>query len=129
MEKSSNIKSGGIGPISFSIKLARKADAATEEIEIKNAKATSDNALPESFWACFEVTQHLLDKLDSYQRVDAASPPKPMSSLECFDADQIAKDVASGNATAFQGEKYIVSERIVVVYDDGRGFAWDQRIN
>ena len=109
--------------------MLRNTDGTPEEIEIKNAKATSDNALPESFWACFEVTQDLLGKLDSYQRVDAVLPPKPISSLDCFDADQITKDVTAGVATAFQGEKYIVSERIVVVYDDGRGFAWDQRIN
>jgi hypothetical protein len=65
---------------------------------------------------------------ETYEVIEEVSPPSPVSKLTCFDAAQISDDVRSGAAIAVRGEQFITTERVVVIYDDGRAFAWDQRI-
>jgi len=48
--------------------------------------------------------------------------------FECFDAGQIARDLASGSATAYlaETEEFEGANRVVAVYPDGRAYMWRQ---
>jgi hypothetical protein len=83
---------------------------------------------PDVKWICFSDTPPALFKY-------AAAAPDPMPPkgpvwLGCYDADQIAADLADGNARAYALQTFDDPDMIFVaaVYPTGSGAMWVQRI-
>jgi hypothetical protein len=83
---------------------------------------------PLKFRACFSTPVSLAMLTETYEIYDAAVPLNAPFWFDCFDAEAIARDIASGRAIPFMGERGIAegADRVVAVYDDGRAFAWHQ---
>lgn len=120
---------GGIGPVSIVIALTPVGGGAPEDILQEAVIATSDNAAPQSFWACFSTPMSIGLLTETYEITEAVTPENPASSLPCFDADGVKTDVTTGDAVAFLGEKDVWPgvDRVVAVYQDGRAVAWNQK--
>ncbi len=121
--------SGGIGPVDVTIALTPVGGGAAEEILLDGLSATSDNAIPESLWACFETPLSMGLLTESYEVAEDVAPTNPVSSLPCFDAEAVSAAVSNGEAVAFVGERDVWPgvDRLVAVYLDGRAVAWNQR--
>ncbi|MEM9853369.1 MAG: DUF6446 family protein, partial [Pseudomonadota bacterium] len=48
--------------------------------------------------------------------------------FDCFDADVIGAALKDGTARAFLGQRDVIYgiDRVVAVFDDGRGYVWHQ---
>ena len=129
MEKKPGVISGGIGPVDVKIALTPIIGDTPEPVAIRNPQATSDNSDVDSFYACFDTDLNFAFVTETYEILENVDPPSPASHLPCFDADKIRDDVYSGEAIAVMGERgYSIGvDRLVVLYQDGRGYAWNQR--
>lgn len=129
MEKKPGVISGGIGPIEVKIALTPIIGDVAEPIAIRNPQGTSDNSDVDSFYACFDTDLNFAFVTETYEILENVDPPSPASHLPCFDAAKIQADVYSGEAIAVMGERdYAIGvDRLVVLYQDGRGYAWNQR--
>ena len=128
-EKKPGVVSGGIGPVTAVVRLTPVGGGAPEEILQEDVQATSDNALPDSLWACFKTPLSMGLLSESYVVAETIAPTNPASHLPCFDAEEVKSAVESGQAVAFMGEKDVFpgSDRIVAVFQDGRAVMWTQR--
>lgn len=99
-----------------------------QPILARDVTVANSSGNPEAFHACFKTEMSLGLLSETYQLAEAVEPVNAPDTLPCFDADQIAADVASGAALALVGEREIAPsvDRIIAVYNDGRGFAWHQ---
>ncbi len=127
--KTPGVVTGGIGPVDVTIALTPVSGGVAEEILLDGLRATSDNAIPESLWACFTTPLSMGLLTESYEVADDVTPTNPVSSLPCFDADGVMTAVTAGEAVAFVGERDVWPgvDRLVAVYLDGRAVAWNQR--
>ncbi len=127
--KTPGVVTGGVGPVDVTIALTPVNGGAAEEILLDGLSATSDNAIPESLWACFTTPLSMGLLTESYEVTEDVAPTNPVSSLPCFDADEVKAAVSSGEAVAFVGERDVWPgvDRVVAVYLDGRAVAWNQR--
>ena len=76
--------------------------------------------------ACFRLTEPPLpDSLTPYQ---GATPLNGPNWFDCYDAEQIGADLASGAAVAVMGTPEIRPDvdRVLAIYPDGRAFGWHQ---
>lgn len=127
--KTPGIATGGVGPVDVTISLTPVNGGVPEEILLDGLSATSDNALPESLWACFETPLSMGLLTESYEVTEDVTPTNPVSSLPCFDAKNVVAAITDGEAVAFVGERDVWPgvDRVVAVYQDGRAVAWNQR--
>ncbi|PCH93309.1 MAG: hypothetical protein COB84_09650 [Rhodobacteraceae bacterium] len=97
-----------------------------EPVVVDPQKSVQSDANPLSFQACFKTDMSFGFLTETYQTHAA---PKPQAqSLSCFDAAQIQADLDQGTALAFIGDTITPSvERVIAIYNDGRGFAWHQK--
>jgi hypothetical protein len=86
-------------------------------------EAIDATSSPIRYRACFRADA--VD-LSGAQPMPEAIPRNAPGWFDCFDAAAIAADLAEGTATAYLGVKNIAYgvDRIVVLTEDGRGFAW-----
>ncbi|MDA9789761.1 DUF6446 family protein [Amylibacter sp.] len=127
--KTPGVVSGGIGPVDVTIALTPVNGGVPEEILLDGLSATSDNAIPESLWACFETPLSMGLLTESYEVTEDVMPTNPVSSLPCFDAENVVAAITDGEAVAFVGERDVWPgvDRVVAVYQNGRAVAWNQR--
>ncbi len=99
-----------------------------EPILFEDFKAIDSDSSPIRFRACFETPTSLALMTETYVIFDDAEPLVAPGWFDCFDAEAIGADLATGNAVAFMGAENITYgiDRIVAVYPDGRAFAWNQ---
>lgn len=83
---------------------------------------------PIRFRACFTTSIALETARATYTPFEDAAPRNAPPWFECFDAEAIAAELAAGTAAAFLGEKNVGYgvDRVVVLTEDGRGFAWHE---
>lgn len=83
---------------------------------------------PLKFRACFRLGGDLSGFARRFETYPQAKPLVAPGWFDCFDAGEIARDLAAGLATGFVGAREIVAgaDRIVAIYPDGRGYAWHQ---
>ena len=64
----------------------------------------------------------------TYAAYEKPTPLIGPSWFDCFDAGTLTEDLEGGAAAAFLGQRNIKPgvDRVVAVYPDGRGFAWNQ---
>lgn len=127
--KTPEAATGGIGPVDVTITMMPVTGGAAEEILLDGLTATSDNAVPESLWACFTTPLSMGLLTESYVVAEDVAPTDPVSSLPCFDAGNVTAAVDQGQAVAFVGARDVWPgvDRVVAVYLDGRAVAWNQR--
>ncbi len=99
-------------------------DGTVERLSVSAFEGIDADSSPIRFRACFEVE----DVPDDLQRYPDAVPLVAPGWFDCFDAERIGADLEAGAATAYLGEENITYgiDRIVVLYPDGRGYAWHQ---
>lgn len=100
------------------------ADGSRVPIEARQMRAITADSSPIRFRACFETDGLPADAAPAPDAVPLNAP----GWFGCFDAAQIGADLAAGRATAFIGHENIRYgiDRVIAVYPDGRGYAWQQ---
>lgn len=97
-----------------------------EPMPVADLDAIRSDSSPIGFRACFTTPLSLATLTEGYVPVPDAEPTVPPPWFDCFDAGAIVEGLETGRALAFVGHKNIAFgvDRIVAVFDDGRGFAW-----
>ncbi len=99
-----------------------------EAIPVSGFRGIDANSSPIRYRSCFTAGQSQQELAEAY----AAHPePVPLTApgwFDCFDARQIGADIEAGRAVALMGEENITYgvDRVVAIYPDGRGYAWQQ---
>ncbi len=91
---------------------------------VGQVEAIDSESSPIRFRACFRLPAGAI----AGQPYPAAEPLNAPGWFGCFDADAIAASLADGTAQAYLGEPNVVYgiDRVVALYEDGRGRAWHQ---
>ena len=115
-------------PEGFEVRLTSLVSGQPEKVPASDITVLDAETSPLKFRACFRLTNSLLMLTETYVLTEEATPLQSPSWFECFDAAQLTEDLETGKALAFVGQAHISYgiDRIVAVYDDGRGFAWHQ---
>ena len=105
-------------------------DGTTETLPTQDLRTIERDSSPISFRACFTTAEPLDTLAARAQPYDDATPRTGPGWFDCFDAAAIGAALESGEARAFLSVKDIRYgiDRIVAVFPDGRGYAW-QDIN
>jgi hypothetical protein len=103
---------------------ATKADGTVQEIAVSEFRGIDADSSPIRFRACF-VT---LAEPAGFALYPDPTPLVAPSWFDCFDAAAIGTDLAEGRATAVLGEANVSYgiDRVLVLYPDGRAYAWHQ---
>ncbi len=99
-----------------------------EAITATDATAIDSGSSPIRYRSCFETTYSMAMMTETYVVTDKAVPLVAPGWFGCFDAERLGEDLESGAAIAFLGQENIEYgiDRMVAMYPDGRGFAWNQ---
>lgn len=99
-----------------------------EPIRAQAIQAIDADSSPIRFRACFQTTASLSMLTETYVGLDRATPRNAPAWFDCFDAADIAAEMAAGTALPFLGQKNVAFgvDRIVVITDDGRGYIWHE---
>lgn len=110
------------------VELTSIATGEPEGILFDNITAIDSDSSPIRFRSCFETDLSLALLTETYEIYEGAEPRVAPGWLECFDAAQIGADLIEGEAIAFMGRENVTYgiDRVIAVYPDGRGFAWNQ---
>lgn len=98
---------------------------ATHPLAITGFKAIDSTSSPIRYRACFNLEVAELKDAAPYPDATPLNGPKW---FQCYSAKALTQDLASGAARAFLGQSEIHPDvdRVIVVYPDGRAFAWHQ---
>jgi hypothetical protein len=110
------------------VALVRQATETPEPIAAENFRGIDAKSSPIRYRACFDTALTPEAAAETYVRLDDAVPRNAPGWFDCFDATQIAAALESGEAVAFLGGKNVAYgvDRIVAIFEDGRGFAWHE---
>ena len=111
-----------------SVQVTTLVAGAPEPILYENFKAIDADSSPLRYRACFNTPQSIPMMTETYQMIDRAEPRVAPNWFDCFDADVIGAGIEAGEAIVFMGTQNIQYgiDRVVAVFDDGRGYAWHQ---
>lgn len=113
------------------IRLTPKGGGEPVAIPVRDFRGTDAITSPIKFRACFRVDMPLDELLERFEKAEGATPlVAPPWFEDCFDAGKLTRDLEAGKAVAFVGERGIRpgADRIVLVYPDGRAYAWNQLV-
>ena len=81
-----------------------------------------------SFRACFETSSSQAMLSETFVVIDFAEPLNAPRWFDCFDAQEIGAALEDGTAIAFMSEENLSFgiDRVVAIFPDGRGYAWQQ---
>ena len=110
------------------VRLENVVTGEAEAVLFDDYAGIDSDSSPLRYRACFTVPASLAMLSETYTLAEDAEPLVAPAWFDCFDAQAIGEDLASGTALAFMGERDRVYgiDRIVAVYPDGRAFAWHQ---
>ena len=110
------------------VELVSVATGEPEEIIADEVTAINATSSPIRYRACFETPMSHSLLTESYELAHGAVPLTAPEWFDCFDATEIGDALADGSALAFLGQENIEYgvDRIVVIFDDGRGYVWQQ---
>lgn len=110
------------------IEITRLSDGAVESLPAAGIEAIDAESSPIRFRACFSTPLSPGDMAETYVAYPEAVPLTAPGWFDCFDAAAIGAALEDGRALAFLGKSGIANgvDRVVAVFDDGRGFAWHQ---
>ena len=80
---------------------------------------------------CFKTEMSLPMLTETYQMYEMAKPVTPEIALNCYNADTIIADINADIALPFLARANVGDglDRVIVIYDDGRAFVWNQPNN
>jgi hypothetical protein len=111
-----------------SVSLTSIATGKPEIIPVSDFSGIDANSSPIRYRACFNTLLSTEVLNETFTTVENPEPRNGPNWFECFDANEIGENLKSGTATAYMGEANLEFgiDRIVALYDDGRGFVWHQ---
>lgn len=111
-----------------SVSLTRKENQAPEVIATRAVSAINADSSPIRYRACFETELTTKSAAEIYAPHPSALPLVAPFWFGCFDATELGEDLENNRAMAFLGVENITYgiDEIVVIYPDGRGYAWRQ---
>jgi hypothetical protein len=102
-----------------------------EPIVYEDFRAIDGDSSPIKYYACFNTSFSHSMLTETYVGLDNVVPRNAPGWFDCFNAAEIAAELEAGTALAFLGGKNIDFDvdrigvdRIVVITEDGRGYAW-----
>ncbi|MEQ3626495.1 MAG: DUF6446 family protein [Celeribacter sp.] len=111
-----------------SVALTPQTGGAPVTIATGDVSAIDADSSPLRYRACFSTNVPLKQLRESYAAYENATPLVSPGWFDCYDADEIATALDDGRAQAFLGEadiRYGI-DMVVVVAEDGQGWAWHQ---
>ncbi|MGR3616365.1 MAG: DUF6446 family protein [Paracoccaceae bacterium] len=110
------------------VMLMTNAEAEPQPIAYSDFRGIDATSSPIRYRACFVTEVSPEQASESYMETPDASPRIAPSWFGCFDAEAIGNQIEAGTARAFLSAKNIAYgiDRIVVLTDDGLGFAWHE---
>ncbi|MFP4404161.1 DUF6446 family protein [Rhodosalinus sp.] len=113
------------GPEDVQVALAEGGAAPLPHADFRGIDSDSS---PIRYRACFTLAEGAQAVLDS---AAPARDPEPLVApgwFDCFDATAVAAALDEGTATAYAGAAALPYgiDRVVAVFEDGRGVAWNQ---
>lgn len=99
-----------------------------EEIIADGISAIDATSSPIRYRACFDTPMSHSLLTETYELAQGAIPLTAPDWFDCFNATEIGDALEDGSALAFLGQENIEYgvDRIVVIFDDGRGYVWQQ---
>ncbi|WP_460274626.1 DUF6446 family protein [Celeribacter sp. ULVN23_4] len=100
----------------------------SEDLLAEKFEGIDADTSPIKFRACFMTPLSVAMMTETFQPYVRPEPLVAPHWFSCFDAKRIGADIESGRAVAFLGQENIEYgiDRVVAVYPDGRGYAWNQ---
>lgn len=110
------------------VMLVSLASGAPEPILYEGFQAIDAESSPIRYRACFTTSNSLAMLTETYVMYDDADPRVAPGWFDCFDAESLGADIASGKALTFLGQKNVAYgvDRVVAITEDGRGYAWHE---
>lgn len=117
-----------LAPAEVTIRLAAAGTGEPEAIPTEGLRAIDASSSPIRFRACFATPLDPAALAAAYSPYEGAEPLTAPGWFACFDAAEIGAALEEGRATAFLSEPGIALgvDRVVAVFEDGRGYAWHQ---
>ncbi len=99
-----------------------------DPLPIADVDAIDADTSPLRYRACFSTPLSLAMMTETYEPYEDATPLNTPGWFDCYDADAIAAQIATGDALAFLGEANFIYgfDRVIVVNQSGQGYAWHQ---
>ena len=103
----------------------QRPDGALIALDISEASGIDANTSPLRFRACFT---HTFDDTSAAMPYDDPTPLTTPAWFDCFNASAIGAALEAGDAIAVLGRRNVTRgvDRVVALFPDGRGFAWNQ---
>ncbi|PTX56376.1 hypothetical protein C8N43_1033 [Litoreibacter ponti] len=110
------------------VALTSVATGAPEDIIADAITAIDADSSPIRYRACFETPMSHALLTETYELAVGAEPLVAPDWFDCFDAQEIGEALQTGEALAFLGQENIEYgvDRIVAIFEDGRGYVWQQ---
>jgi len=110
------------------VALTSITSGAPEEIIADAITAIDATSSPIRYRACFSTPMSHSMLTETYELAAGAIPLTAPEWFDCFDATEIGDALQSGQALAFVGQENIEYgvDRIVAIFEDGRGYIWQQ---
>ncbi|MEP3638757.1 MAG: DUF6446 family protein [Paracoccaceae bacterium] len=110
------------------LKLVSVVSNEPEPIGFTEFDAIDADSSPIRYRACFMTDMSLSLLTETFVGLDDVVPRNAPGWFDCFDAEEIAAELAAGTALPFLGQKNVAFgvDRIVVITDDGRGYVWHE---
>ncbi|KAJ54214.1 histidine kinase [Actibacterium mucosum KCTC 23349] len=99
-----------------------------EPVIYDNFQAIDADSSPLRYRACFTTDMSQAMLTETFQLYENPTPLTTAGWFDCYDPAAIDAALKDGTATAYLGEANIVFgiDRVVAIFDDGRGRVWHQ---
>lgn len=103
-------------------------DGVVDPLPIADFEGIDADTSPLRFRACFSTPLSLATMTETYQPYEGATPLNTPGWFDCYDAGTLTRALEAGTGLAFLGEENIVYgiDQIVMITEDGHGYAWHQ---
>ena len=112
----------------YQVELTSVATGELEIILAEDVRAIDASSSPLRFRACFTTSHSQAMLTESFV---VYSNPVPLTGpgwFDCFDAVEVGETLENEQAIAYlaQADIHDGIDRVIAIFDDGRGFAWHQ---
>ena len=93
-----------------------------------NFRAIDADSSPIRYRACFDTDLALAEAELRFEPYAGADPRIAPGWFECFEAETIGREIATGTARIFTSERNreFGIDRVIALTEDGRGFVWHE---
>ena len=112
----------------YQVELTSVATGELEIILADNVRAIDATSSPLRFRACFTTTHSQAMLTESFVVYKNPVPLTGPGWFDCFDATEVGETLENELAIAYlaQADIHDGIDRVIAIFDDGRGFAWHQ---